>query len=457
MPGSVSVKRFVTAIGVAAAYFVAAKLGLRVAFLHPSATPLWPPSGITLAAFLLLGPSVWPAVFAGAFFANLTTAGTIATSLGIATGNTLEGLVGVYCLTRFARGKEAFEHSTDVLTFCLLAAGVSTTVSATVGVTTLSLGGVASWSDYGPIWLTWWLGDAVGDVLVAPVIVLWALKPSLARVRWEAVAVAIGLMVVGWLTFWGASPFGARHYPLEFLCVPFLLWAALRLGPRDAVTAVLVLAAFAIWGTLEGAGPFARPSPNESLLLLQAFLGANAVMTLVVATVVAERTGAEDLLRQLAVRDPLTGLANYRELIRVLESEIGRSERNGRPFAILLLDLDGLKKINDEYGHVVGSGALLRVAVVLRASCRTVDTAARFGGDEFALVLPETTAEEAGQVATRVRAGVAEDPERPPLSVSLGLALYPLDGTRAEELLGAADRLLYDAKARVGARSTQSA
>src|SRR3989441_778530 len=349
-------------IALAAIYFVAGKLGLRLAFVHVSATTVWPPTGIALAAFLLLGLRVWPAIFAGAFFVNLTTAGSLATSIGIGAGNTLEGLVAAYLVNRFANGRRALQHSGDIVKFALLAAVVSTTVAATCGVTSLSLGGFARWQDYGDIWLTWWLGDAGGDLVVAPVVL--------------------------------------------------------------------------VWGTA-----------NESLVLLQAFMGVTAVTTLILAAVVAERGRTARRLRLLSVTDALTGLANYRQLIGVLEAEIRRSQRTERPFAVLFFDVDGLKRINDRHGHLVGSRALCRMAEVLHVSCRAVDTAARFGGDEFAVVLPETDEEEARRVGERVLERLAGDFERPRIRASVGVAVYPRDGGTAEALLGAADRLLYEMKA----------
>src|SRR5271169_583067 len=153
-------------------------------------------------------------------------------------------------------------------------------------------------------------------------------------------------------------------------------------------------------------------------------------------------------VRHLAVSDPLTGLANYRRLLDVLESETERTNRNNRPFAVLLLDLDGLKKINDRHGHLVGSRALSRLGDILRIHCRAVDTAARYGGDEFALVLPETEDTEARQVADRIRAVMAEDLETPPLSASIGISIYRGEGERIEKLLSLADQQLYAEKAR---------
>ena len=159
-----------------------------------------------------------------------------------------------------------------------------------------------------------------------------------------------------------------------------------------------------------------------------------------------ERKHAEEKVQLLAVTDPLTGLGNYRRLVEALDAEVKRTGRTGRPFAVLLLDLDQLKKINDRYGHLIGSQALCRLADVLRVDCRAIDTAARYGGNEFAVILPETTAAAARLVASRIRGRLATDRLQPPLSASIGVAVYPQDGETMEALLRTADRELYGMK-----------
>jgi len=435
-------------LALAAVYFLAGKLGLRLTFVDSSATAVWPPAGIALAALLLLGYRVWPGILLGSLLVNLTTPGTLATALGIAVGNTLEGLAASWLVNRFAGGSKAFERAQDVFKFALLTL-VAATLAATLGVTTLSLGGLAPWAAYGPAWLTWWLGDAAGALVVAPLIVLWVTYPPLGWSRnalGEVLALFAGLYLVGEAVFGELVPWGRNNYPLEFFCLPLLVWAAFRLELRGAALATAVLSAIAIRGTLSGFGPFVRHTPTESLLLLQAFVAMSGVMTLGLAALVLERKEHEEALEILAVSDSLTGLANYRRLAAALQAEIERCVRTRRPFAVLLLDLDGLKKINDRFGHLVGSRAICRVAEHLRQTCRTLDTPARFGGDEFAVLLPETDEAEAGQLAGRILERLRQDKERPPISVSLGAAMYPRDGITPENLLEAADRALYRMK-----------
>jgi len=443
-------KELATLVVLAAVYFVAGKLGLKLAFVNASATPVWPCTGIALAAFLVLGYRAWPAILAGAFLVNFTNAGSLATSLGIAAGNTLEGVVGCYLVNRSAAGRHAFEHAQDIFKFAFLAGIVSTTVSATIGVTTLAAAGFAPWVMYGSIWTTWWLGDAVGAVVVTPFVLLWWENPRLHWTRKQLIELAFlfaGLFFTGWIVFSGRFHSAVKNYPLEYLCVPFLIWAAFSFGRRKAATAIALLAAIATWGTTHGFGPFSRESQNTSLLLLQTFVGIMAITTMALAAEVTEHKRADEYVRQLAVTDPLTGLANYRRLLDALDLEIKRYDRSERPFSIVLLDLDGLKKINDTYGHLVGTDAICRLANILRIHCRAIDTAARYGGDEFVLVLPETESHAALRVADRIADRLRTDGDEPPVTVSTGIAVYPHDGKTIAELLGAADQVLYRKKA----------
>lgn len=434
----------------AALYVAVGKLGLRLAFAYPSATPVWPATGLALAAFLLFGRRVWPAILAGAFIVNYTTAGTIGTSALIAVGNTLEGLVGGWLVTRFAGGSEAFDHPESIFRFTMLAAVFATLISATIGVTALRLGDLAPPAMVFDIWLTWWLGDATGALIVTPVLVAWWTAPRIrppTKGALEMLAAGTGLLVSGLIVFGGLLDIIPPRIPTGFLSIPFLIWIAFRLGRREAASGVLLLSAVAIWGTLHGHGPFIRATPNASLLLLQAYMATMGVTMMILAAAAAERREAEERLRELSISDPLTGIANYRHLIERLNAEIGRARRNKRSFALLFFDVDGLKAINDEHGHLVGSRALVRVAEALKSSARTMDTPARYGGDEFALLLPEASEEDAAIVVRRITERLAEDPEQPKVTVSLGISEHPRDGATAEALLGVADQRLYAARA----------
>lgn len=567
---SVQLRTVVLTIVVSLVYFLLGKASLRLALIHPNATAVWLPTGASLAAFLLFGTRIWPGVFLGAFLVNLTTAGSAVTSIVIAAGNTLEAFVGTNLVNRFAAGSKSFDRTQDVFRFAFLAGMLCTAVSATIGVTGLCFAGYAKWAKYGTIWLTWWLGDGVSNLVVAPLILLWSkrARTSWARVRFvEALVLLPFLMVVGSVAFGGLlTSLGANH-PLEFLCIPLVVWAAFRFGQREAALATFLLSGIAIWGTVNGLGPFAMEVRNNSLLLLDLFLAILALTGLVVGAAtmernrsaetfervvqsapnaivaidqqgrialvnsqaekifgysrdelmgcsaevlvperfrsrhldyrteflgkpqtramgagrdlfavrkdgsefpveiglnpidteqgvlilsaivdITERKRAEEEIQRLASTDPLTGLANYRRLLEAFNKELERSGRTGRPVSMLLLDLDGLKKINDKHGHLAGSRALCRLASVLQQQCRLNDIAARHGGDEFAVILPDTEPDGAHNLARRVAECLANDSELPLLSFSFGVACSPNDGRTFDQILSKADVALYEMK-----------
>src|SRR6184192_3231170 len=281
-------------------YFIAGKLGLMLASLHASASPVWPPAGIALAALLLLGYRAWPAIFVGAFLVNVTTAGNFATSFAIATGNTLEALAGAWLVNRFAGSRNVFERPQGVFKFAL-AAAISTVISPAFGVTSLALTGFADWANYGAIWLTWWLGDATGDLVFTPLVLLWS---AASKRRWnkreaaEVGALLLLLVLLSGIVFGGWLEISARSYPIAFICGPVVIWTAFRFTQRETATGLFILSAIAVWGTLHGFGPFLRETENQSLLALQWWIAVLTITAMALSAGMAERRRIEEELQQ---------------------------------------------------------------------------------------------------------------------------------------------------------------
>lgn len=412
---------------------------------------VWPASGLALAAVLGLGRSVWPAVLAGALITTFAASGSVLWALLAATGLTLEAILGAALVDRFARGTGAFQRPETIFRVVVIAALVGSPLSATFAGLGTVLVGAAAWSEAIYLWMTWWLASLAGTLVAAPLLLLWVAPPPRVRVFAvvEAVVIVAALTSVSLVVFAGRFPTDVQNYPLEFLCVPFLLWAAFRQGRRTVALAAAVLCGAAAWGTMRGYGPFVRDSEYEAIVLVQAYIAVVGTMAAVIAAVVSEHRRAEDQLRELATTDPLTGLANYRRLLDVLRAEIARSNRTGRPFSVLFLDMNGLKGINDRYGHLAGSRALCRLADTLRRSCRAIDTPTRFGGDEFAIVLPETPEAGGYIVLRRIAERLASGDDVPVVAVSGGVAVFPRDGSSPTQLLRAADRVLYESRSRM--------
>jgi PAS domain S-box-containing protein len=298
------------------AYIAAGRVGLLLAFANENATPVWPPTGLAIAALLLVGVRAWPAVALGAFIVNLLNSGSIPASLVIAVGNTLEAVAGAWLTIRFARGRATFDSTGDVLRFFVIAAGASA-IAASIGAATVILGSLGTQTNPGSIWLTWWLGDTVGAIVVAPIVVLWDRRPLPADI-WRRLPELIALTaVLGLAAFAVFSPWPAGLPDFPFILVPVMLWSAFRFGAWFTGVGSAMVVVIAVYGTLRGWGPFGRWSLNDALLILQAFVGMTTTMMLSVAAEVGKRRDVESDLRRLNDALEHTVAARTDELLKV--------------------------------------------------------------------------------------------------------------------------------------------
>ncbi len=562
----------------AALYYLAAELGLSLSVVGESVSLIWPPTGLALAALLLFGRHLWPGVALGALLANAATDVPLWTAAGIACGNTLEALAGVYLLRRIPGFDTSLERVRDVFGLVFLAAAGSTAISASLGTLNLALANVIPWEQAGLTWLTWWMGDAMGNLVFAPALLVLGGRQRNGTWQpsryFEAIALLAGLIFINHLIF--NSPSDAVPLP-AYLAFPFAIWAALRFGQRGAALAVLLTTSIALLGTLRGSGPFFSHglATVESLGLLWLFANALAITSLVLAASLSERrraqqsshdseqryhsliqqspdgiflfdprtgmlletnarfltmTGltehklidstidslafepaitttaelltrlhagpatlgefklrnadehtldvelsaslitlsgkqalminardikerkqAEARIQHLAEHDALTGLPNRLLLRERAEQALLHARRHGHCTALLFIDLDRFKVINDTLGHKTGDILLEQVAGRLRGCMREEDTVARQGGDEFVMVLTQLTElRDAGTVAQKIQKTFSQafkfDAYEFHISPSIGISVFPGDGDSVDTLMKNADIAMYHAK-----------
>ncbi|MDB5106166.1 MAG: multi-sensor hybrid histidine kinase [Fibrobacteres bacterium] len=294
--GSKTVPSPVLFLALCGVYFLSGRLGLSLAWVNPSASAVWPPTGIAIAAVSLWGNRVWPAIFVGAFFVNATLTGHFPSSLGIACGNTAEALAGGWFLVR-AGGPRAFTEPRLIFRFIVLSGMLSTAISATFGSVSLYLDHLTKPGILPSLWLNWWVGDFNSVLIITPLVVLAADRMTRPLVKVERkmesmgliLALVLALVMVHLLVFGGFIPMSGRLYLLGYLGIPLFLYIAFRFGQFPASLAVACMSVIAIWGTVDSRGPFAPEDPDLSLVLLQLYLGCIAVTMMILAAVVWEQ------------------------------------------------------------------------------------------------------------------------------------------------------------------------
>ena len=284
----------------ALAYHLAARLGLEMAYVQVNTSPVWPPTGIALAALLIFGCNLWPGIGLAVLLGSVLTGAPFAVALGMALGNTLEALAGAYCLKRWVGFHNALDRIQDVVGLALLSIA-STSLSATIGALTLALTGRVAWQGFAALWTTWWIGNLLGALVVAPMLLAWWTQPrpgARRRMYLEAAVLLVLLAAITSYVFSNQPPVGVFHQAMVYVIFPFVIWAALRFGQHGAATATFLVSAIAIWGTAGGRGPFAFESRNDSLVFLQTFLAVVSLTSLILAAATLERRKATETLRQ---------------------------------------------------------------------------------------------------------------------------------------------------------------
>ncbi len=278
----------------AAAYFVAGKIGLAFAFVHGNVTPIWPPTGIAVAAVCLFGYRVWPALALGAFITTASTGAPLLFAAAAGLGNPLQALAAVYLLRRVASFDRTLGRIRDVLWFVALGAAVSPIISATVGVIGLQLTGLTTWMESPHVWLVWWSGDAMGVLLVAPLLLTlpdWRDETWLpCRIAESALLLFGAIFICAWV-YQDAAGFEITG-ALSYLAFPFVIWAGVRFEQRGATVVIFVTTAVAVWVTANGHGPFAQGDLLASLLSLYGYLSVLGTAGMLLAAAVMERRRA---------------------------------------------------------------------------------------------------------------------------------------------------------------------
>lgn len=446
-------------IAVALVYILSARVGQVFAIPPGNITPVWIPSGLMLAWAIIRGNYIWPGIFIGAFLGNIwayTNFSSIAAILpslipGIANGfgDAICSVGAAFLLKRVTSEGDLFRDLTSFLWFFALAVILGPFVSAFLGSGSLLLAGFLSGSSYPNALFTWFIGDAVGVLLFAPFILIHYFpykNPRKDPHTLEISAYILALLPIPLLPLFPEYLNILKQQP-TLLVIPILAWSALRMSRIIFFYSTAYLAIGFVTANFFGFGLFAGQTLFESLLSIQLFIIVTVSLVIISTSVITEKDNAIARLQESNNHDPLTTLFNRQYLERRLMEEISRQERHGIPLCLLMYDIDFFKAVNDTYGHVFGDNILIKLSELVSNEIRTIDVLARWGGEEFMILLPETHLKGACEFAERVRAHVERARLIPTGKLTISIGVVEIDKENdINAITTRLDGALYDAK-----------
>jgi diguanylate cyclase (GGDEF)-like protein len=431
---------------IAGAYFLSAKLGLQFEFLKGNITLIWPPSGIALAAILLMGYGAIPGLIIGSFTAAYSTGAPFLFALFTTIGNPLAAIVPFYLIKRFTSFQPQLDNLSSVTSLLAFGAVCGPFFSATFGSTGILVSGLDTWSNFLEVWFKWWLGDAMGVIVFAPFLLTW-LNPY--GTKFKLLRILEGSLIFGLLILLDFLVFGYKlnsetSYSLSYLIFPLAIWAAMRINSRGVSTINLVAMSISVWGTVHGFGPFISSTLQSSLIYMGSTISI-FITALILSGAISERKNMESRLTHQSNHDHLTGL--YNRLF--FDEEIHRLNNSRQfPISVIMTDVDHLKLVNDTLGHDQGDQVLINIASLFNKVFRTEDIVARLSGDEFAILLPNTNLPSLKIILKRLNSEISafnRAHKKNPIHLSFGYCRAHKDN-KIEDCLKKADKLMYREK-----------
>lgn len=398
--GRVELRLLLEICAVAIIYVLTAKIGQTFAIPPGNITPIWIPSGIMLALVIIRGITIWPGIFLGAVLGNAWAYFDTSSALSIllsffssfsnGTGDAISAIIAVIMLKKHCGTTNPFQGIHSFIVFLTFGAIVGPLISAFMGVTSLAISGFLPWGDYLTAFFTWWVGDGVGALLIAPAILVFVFQRKVIDLNTAAIEVMLFISGVGVITYLVINSEARAVILFEpmYLIIPLLFWSLLRLGQPVTYVSLLYFFALAIHAAYNGSSSFSHTNQLVAMLQMQGYFVLVSSSIFVVGAMIQEREKLLQKLEDKVSHDSLTHARSRAYFDNSFHQERIRFERYGISFSVVMIDLDWFKKINDQYGHLVGDKVLKKAVNLIQGSLRDTDTLARWGGGRVHCIAP---------------------------------------------------------------------
>jgi diguanylate cyclase (GGDEF)-like protein len=434
-------------------YFISAKMVAPLSLSESASIfAIWPPTGVALSFLFFRGNVVIPGIFLGAFILNMTLSSPIV-AFEIAIGNTIGPAVTYWLISRSAKYtiKEDIFYDTDTIIAFIFYSIIGALITSGMGTTMLYLNGLLSSEHQFLGWAVWFFGDLIGFILIVPVFVAYVLQRNMniiSKDRIIEIVFILTVLVITAIVIFGSGYFFDKRYPIEYLIVFPLIWASIRLQQGINLIFLIIVSIFAILGTASGYSQFSFEGDYRlSLIMLQIFI---FTVTFSILMMTAQRCYTMRILEEkehLTLIDSLTQVGNRRFFTKVFQEELDKSRRYKRPLSLIIFDIDNFKNINDTMGHNAGDSVLEELSSLVNERVRLSDHLARWGGEEFTIILPEITLEQGIIIAEKLRKMIEIYPFSIKQNITCSFGVIQCgDNDSVDSALGRVDTKLYEAK-----------